>query len=58
MSYNWNKLFAGYQKTRGGMFFGFQKDWCDCQLVLTDGEKAPILVYIDTVRAGKYGTMN
>lgn len=58
MSYNWNKLFAGYQKTHGGIFFGFQKDWCDCQLVLTDGEKAPILVYIDTVRAGKYGTMN
>ena len=58
MSYNWNKLFAGYQKTRGGTYFGIRLDTNDCQLVLTDGEKAPILVCVDTERAGKYGTMN
>lgn len=58
MSYNWNKLFAGYQKTRGGAYFGFQNVENDCQLVLTEGEKHPILVCVDTERAGKYGTMN
>jgi len=53
MGNNWNKLFAGYQKTRGGTFFGSRKDWYNCQLVLTEGEKTPILVYVDTVPAGR-----
>lgn len=58
MAINWNKLFAGYQKNRGGAFFGSQKEWYDCQLVLTQGEKAPILVYVDTDPAGKYSQNN
>lgn len=58
MSYNWNRLFAGYQKTRGGAYMGFQRDTNDCQLVLSEGEKSPVLICIDTERAGKYGTMN
>lgn len=58
MAINWNRLFARYQMTHGGMFFGSNKDWYDCQLVLTDGEKAPILVYVDTDPAGKYSQNN
>ena len=53
MGNNWNKLFAGYQKNRGGAFFGSSKSWYDCQLVLTEGEKAPILVYVDTDPSGR-----
>lgn len=58
MAINWNKLFARYQKTRGGAYFGSNRDWYDCQLVLTEGEKAPILVYVDTDPAGKYSQNN
>lgn len=58
MSYNWNYLFAGYQKTRGGAFFGHIGETNNCQLVLTEGEKYPILVYVDTVPAGRYHNVN
>ena len=58
MGVNWNLLFARYQKERGGAYFGSNRSWYDCQLVLTEGERAPILVFVDTDPAGKYSQNN
>ena len=58
MGINWNLYFARYQASRGGAYFGFRKDENNCQLVLTENEKAPILVYVDTVPVGKYHNLN
>lgn len=58
MSYNWNRLFAGYQKSHGGTFFGHIGETNNCQLMLTENEKSPILVYVDTVPAGRYHNVN
>jgi len=55
---NWNAYFAAYQKERGGFYFGSNRMNFDCQLVLTQGEKAPILVWVDLDPAGKYSTKN
>ena len=53
---NWNGYFARYQKARGGFYFGSNRLNFDCQLVLTEGEKAPILTWVDLDPAGKYST--
>lgn len=58
MGINWNLYFARYQKERGGAYFGSEREWYDCQLVLTEGERAPILVYVDSDPNGKYSTNN
>lgn len=58
MAANWNLYFAGYQKTHGGAYFGSDRERYDCQLVLTEQEKAPILVYVDTEPAGRSYTLN
>ena len=55
---NWNRHLAGYAKARGGTYFGFDREECDCHLLLTDGERTPILVLIDADPAGKYSTRN
>lgn len=53
MSVNWNQYFARYQLSRGGAYFGTVRERVDCQLVLTEGERAPILVFVDTIPAGR-----
>jgi len=58
MAANWNLYFAGYQKSRGGTYFGSDRERYDCQLVLTQGEKAPILVYVDSEPAGRSFNIN
>ena len=58
MAANWNLYFAGYQKPHGGAYFGSDRERYDCQLVLTEQEKAPILVYVDTEPAGRSYTLN
>ena len=58
MHINWNLYFARYQRRHGGIYFGSNRERVDCQLVLTENEKAPILACVDTVPAGKYHTVN
>ena len=53
MHENWDILLARYQSKRGGwVFCGDAGSWkaCDSQLVLTEGEKSPLLVsfHVDT----------
>lgn len=53
MSINWSLFLAHYQQDRGGFFFGGDDEDCSCQLVLTEGEKSPLLVSFDTQSAGR-----
>lgn len=55
---NWSLYLARYQKERGGAYFGSDRAQYDCQLVLTEGECAPILVSVDRDPAGKYTACN
>jgi hypothetical protein len=54
MSIDWNLYLFRYQQTHGGIFFGACEDKCDCQLVLSEGEKTPLLVVFSTDPAGRY----
>ncbi len=51
---DWNRLLARYQAAHGGAYFGSTFEYNDCQLILTEGEKHPILVSVDLVPTGKY----
>lgn len=58
MGINWNLYFARYQRSHGGAYFGSDRERNDCQLVLTEQEKAPILAYVDTEPAGRSFNIN
>ena len=45
MSVNWNRYLARYQQARGGIYFGGEDTYYNSQLVLTEGEKSPLLVW-------------
>jgi hypothetical protein len=58
MSIDWNLYLFRYQQTHGGTFFGTYEDECDCQLVLSEGEKSPLLVIFSIDPAGRYVSYN
>lgn len=56
MHENWDILLARYQAKRGGwVFCGDANSWslCDSQLVLTEGEKSPLLVSFHVNTSGR-----
>lgn len=50
---NWNLYLSRYQQTHGGFFFGGGDAECDGQLLLSEGEKTPLLVCMSTDAAGR-----
>ena len=54
MQLTWSYLLAQYGKARGGAFFGGDGDKFDGQLVLSRGEKSPLLVMLRQVGSGRY----
>ena len=53
MAVNWNEYLARYQSQRGGHFFCGLDSYFDSQLVLTQGEKTPLIILVDAVPAGR-----
>lgn len=58
MLVNWNLYLARYQQARGGYFFGASEDYYDGQLVLTEGEKTPLIVWLENAPSGRSSVNN
>ena len=58
MSINWNRYLARYQQARGGIYFGGEDTYYDSQLVLTEGERSPLLVWFDSAPSGRCTSYN
>ena len=50
---NWNLYLSRYQQTRGGSFFGSGEWDCNCQLLLPQEGKQPLLVLFSTDPCGR-----
>lgn len=58
MSIDWNLYLARYQQARGGDYFGASEDYYDGQLVLTEGEKTPLIVWLEEATSGRSSVNN
>lgn len=58
MPLDWNLYLARYQQARGGYFFGASEDYYDGQLVLTEGEKTPLIVWLENAPSGRSSVNN
>lgn len=54
MQLTWSYLLAQYGQKHNGLFFGGDGDKFDGQLVLSRGEKSPLLVMLRQVQSGRY----
>ncbi len=55
---DWNLYLARYQQTHGGSFFGSGEWDCNCQLLLPQEGKSPLLVLFSTDPCGRSSVKN
>lgn len=58
MLVNWNLYLARYQQARGGYYFGADGEYYDGQLVLAEGEKTPLIVWLENAPSGRSSVNN